>query len=204
MEVQLNFINNSNDANNSQIVIFQKNVAADVIDAPIAWTVIDNCGVGENHPFTWHTNMAVSSSDMSGNYTRQIIARPGQGFSAFHDGNADTLTPSNPSIHPGEIEVANNMLDVSVNAHIFNSGKRVATQLLKPAQTARFEFNPVISIGATSQLREGDVLSAAVLAEIGTELTLRGVASADIVMTGGGVGPTATPLVFSLENVKHG
>ena len=29
MGVQLNFVNQSNDANNSQIVIFQKNVASD-------------------------------------------------------------------------------------------------------------------------------------------------------------------------------
>jgi hypothetical protein len=34
MGVQLNFINQSNDANNSQIVIFQKNVASDFEELP--------------------------------------------------------------------------------------------------------------------------------------------------------------------------
>lgn len=37
--VQLNFVNQSNDANNSQIVIFQKNVASD-FELAVAWRVI--------------------------------------------------------------------------------------------------------------------------------------------------------------------
>src|SRR5258708_23979581 len=41
MGVQLNFVNQSNDANNSQIVIFQKNVASDFEEQAVAWRVID-------------------------------------------------------------------------------------------------------------------------------------------------------------------
>ena len=37
MDIQLNFINNSNDVNNSEIVIFQKNVATDFDELAVAW-----------------------------------------------------------------------------------------------------------------------------------------------------------------------
>ena len=40
MDIQLNFINNSNDANNSQVVIFQKNVATDFDELAVAWQVV--------------------------------------------------------------------------------------------------------------------------------------------------------------------
>lgn len=36
------------------------------------------------------------------------------------------------------------------------------------------------------------------------QLSLDGISSADIIMTGGGTGPQATPFTFSLENVKRG
>ena len=51
--IKLNFINRSNDQNNSQVVIFQKNVAADLDELAVAWKVIDNCGQGDNHPFNY-------------------------------------------------------------------------------------------------------------------------------------------------------
>jgi hypothetical protein len=41
----------------------------------------------------------------------------------------------------------------------------------------------------------------AVVSNINTELSLLGIKSADIVMTGGGPGASATPFAFSLENV---
>ena len=39
--------------------------------------------------------------------------------------------------------------------------------------------------------------------DVNSEIGLLGVQSADIVMTGGGVGPNATPFKFSLENVVY-
>ena len=60
--------NCSNDANNSNIVIFQKNVATDFDELVIAWKVIRNCGQGDNHPFKFPMTISVSASDSYGNY----------------------------------------------------------------------------------------------------------------------------------------
>ena len=45
-------------------------------------------------------------------------------------------------------------------------------------------------------------MNSAIISNINTELSLLGIASADIVMTGGGPGPNSTPFQFTLENVK--
>lgn len=44
-------------------------------------------------------------------------------------------------------------------------------------------------------------MNSAILASINTEISLLGIASAGIVMTGGGAGPDATPFEFSLQSI---
>jgi hypothetical protein len=44
-------------------------------------------------------------------------------------------------------------------------------------------------------------MNSAIIANANTEISLIGIASADIVMTGGGPGPSSTPYQFNLENV---
>ena len=45
------------------------------------------------------------------------------------------------------------------------------------------------------------MMNSAIIGDINTEISLLGVASADIVMTGGGPGQNATAFQFTLENV---
>ena len=71
----------------------------------------------------------------------------------------------------------------------------------RPGQQAVFEFKPSIWIGTASQVTQGEVLHPSVLSEVSTELSLQGIASADIVMTGGGPGENAPPFAFSMQNI---
>jgi len=52
-DIKLNLINKSSDVNNSEIVIFQKNVATNFDEQTVAWKVIQNCGMNNTHPFTF-------------------------------------------------------------------------------------------------------------------------------------------------------
>jgi len=54
MDIHLNFINYSDDTNNSSVVIFQKNVADPFDHSVIAWEVISNYGPGVKIPFVFH------------------------------------------------------------------------------------------------------------------------------------------------------
>ena len=55
-------------------------------------------------------------------------------------------------------------------------------------------------IGEIARL-SGQIMKPAIVSNINTELFLLGVASADIVMTGGGPGASAARFAFKLENV---
>lgn len=203
--IKLNFINKSNDTNNSSIVIFQQNVAENFGEIAIAWKVIKNCGRLDNHPFTFPMNFQVSASDSYGNYTPQLAADNGQAFEMIRDTSGDVLQLSKvPATNPNEVEVRNNLTSGTIAANCYKDGKLLAAKIgLAPGQKAVFEFQPTIYIGATSQIEEGDFIDTAMTSQINTPLNLLGIISADIVMTGGGPGSGANPFYFSLENVQY-
>jgi para-aminobenzoate synthetase / 4-amino-4-deoxychorismate lyase len=202
MDIQLNFINNSSDLNNSEVVIFQKNVATNFDEQPIAWQVIRHCGQGDNHPFTFPMKMQVSANDSYGNYTPQLDAQNGQMFKMQLTTSGDQLVPAGSGSSSKEVQVLNALAKGAINANIYKAGKLLATKTsIAPMQKAVFQFKPTIWIGAVSQVVQGQVMNSAILSEINTELSLLGIASADIVMTGGGPGRNAAPFAFNLENV---
>ncbi len=202
MDIQLNFINNSNDVNNTEIVIFQKNVATDFDELAVAWKMIRYCGQGDNHPFTFPMSMTVGASDSWGNYTPQLAARNGDLFSMAQTTSGDRLVYSGPATSSKEVQVRNELPKGAINASIYKNGQLLAIKTsIAPQQKAVFEFKPTIWIGVASQIVQGQVMNSAIISNINTELSLLGIASADIVMTGGGPGPSATPFAFNLENI---
>jgi len=203
MDIQLNFINQSADASDVQIVIFQKNVATGYEGSAVAWRVIQYCGPGDNHPFVYPTTMRVSTSDSYGNYEPQLDARPGDLFQVTLTGSGETLAKAaTPASYPTEVQVQNNLPQGAINAHIYRDGLLLASRTsVAPGQTAAFEFKPTIWIGAVSQVVQGQIMNSAILDQVNTELSLLGIRSADIVMTGGGPGESAMPLAFSLQNI---
>lgn len=202
MDVQLNFINNSNDANNSDVVIFQKNVATSFDELAVAWQVIQNCGQGDNHPFIYPMDMHVSASDSYGNFTPQLQAQYGQRFTMQLTTSGDTLVYSGPASATTEVQVLNGLPKGAINANVYKAGRLLATKTsIAPQQEAVFQFKPTLWIGVASQVVQGQVMNSAILSSINTELSLLGISSADIVMTGGGPGANSTPFAFTLQNV---
>lgn len=200
--INLNFINQSNDANNSDVVIFQKNEMPGYPEIAVAWQLIQNCGQGDNHPFTYSTAMQVSASDSYGNYTPKLTAYPNDAFSMVLTSSGDQLIADGTANYPTEIDVRNKLTQGSINANIFRSGKLLATKTnVVPGQMAAFIFNPIIYLAVVSNVQESDVMDSAIVSSANTAISLLGVLSADIVMTGGGVGTTSTPYKFTLQNV---
>jgi hypothetical protein len=81
---------------------------------------------------------------------------------------------------------------------IYKSGKLYAQET--DERHAVFAFQPTIWIGVASQVSEGEVMNSAAVSSV-TELSLHGVASADIVWTGGGQGEGAKRFAFTLTNI---
>jgi len=204
MSIQLNFINRSNDSNNSQIVIFQKNIATDFDELAVAWRVIQNCGVSDNHPFTFPMSMAVGASDSWGNYTPQIPAENGDMYHVELTGSGDTLSHCGPATSSSEVQLRNDLAKGAINAGIYKDGRLLAQKTnVAPGQKAVFQFKPTIWIGVVSQVTQGTVMNSAIISDVNTELSLLGIISADIVLTGGGPGKNSTPFSFKLENIQR-
>ncbi|MES2039784.1 MAG: hypothetical protein V4495_18360 [Pseudomonadota bacterium] len=202
MDIKLNFINNSNDTNNSSVVIFQKNVATNFDETAVAWKVIENCGVGDNHPFTYPLSSHVSASDSWGNYTPKLVAQNGNLFHVALSSSGTQLSLAGDASNQAQIHVANELPKGAVNASIYKDGTLLATHTsVAPGQKAAFEFKPTIWIGVASQVVQGQVMNSAIISDLNTELSLLGIAGADIIMTGGGPGANSTPFVFHLENI---
>ncbi len=202
MDIKLNFINRSNDVNNSQIVIFQKNVATDFDELAIAWKVITYCGRGDNHPFVFPVRTTLTASDSDGNFMPQRPAQNGQMFSVVRSASGNVLNLAGASSSSREIQLRNDLRKGAITVSAFKDNRLLARKTgVVPGQKAVFEFKPTLWIGTASQIEEGATLNSAVISDINTELTLLGVASADIVMTGGGGGSAAVPYQFQLANV---
>lgn len=203
--IALNFINESNDQNNSTVVIFQKNVATNFDEIAVAWKVIKNCGTGWQHPFTFPMLFQISASDSWGNSLIQPMdAYNGQLFQVYRGSAGDELGYVGPAPTRKEVQLLNGLPVGAITANIYKNGSLLATKTgVSPGQKAVFEFKPTIWIGVTSQVEQGQVMNSAILSDINTELGLLGVASADIVMTGGGSGASATPFQFQLSNIKY-
>lgn len=201
-KIKLNFINHSNDTNNSQVVIFQKNVATDFDEIAVAWTVIQNCGLNENHPFTYSTDVSVSASDAWGNYSPQLPAPAGTAVEMIRNASGDALVQSAKPANHTEIEIRNQLVQGAINGNVYRDGRLCAIKTsIAPGQKAVFEFKPTIWIGVVSEMEEGDIMNSAIISDVNTEISLLGISSADIIMTGGGPGPSSTPFTFTLENV---
>lgn len=202
MNIKLNFINHSNDTNDTDVVIFARNVATDVDEFAIAWKVIQHCGQGDNHPFVYPTSSEVAMGDAWGNYSPRLVAQPGDRFAARKSVAGEQLVHSGASSSPSEIEVVNELPQGAISANIYKDGSLFAqARSIAPGMKAVFEFMPTIWIGVASQISEGGTMNAAVISSVNTEISLLGIASADIIMTGGGSGEDAMPFAFSLANV---
>jgi hypothetical protein len=202
-DIKLNFVNESNDKNNSSVVIFQKNIATDFDEIAVAWKVIKNCAIDWRHEFTFPMTMEVGAKDSWGN---QIInpleAHNGEMFHVYNDHSGDQLAYCESADSAKEVQLRNDLPKGAISANIYKDGKLLATKTgVSPAQKAVFEFKPTIWIGVVSQIEEGEVMNSAIISDVNTELNLLGIASADIVMTGGGNGQNATPFHFELRNV---
>ncbi len=201
MDIQLNLINNSNNDDPS-VVIFQKNVATNFEELPVAWKIIQNYGQGDSNIFTFPIGMQIGASDSWGNHTPKLNANNGEQYHVTLTGSGDTVSYYRPATSSKEIQLRNDLYKGAINANIYRSGRLLATKTsIAPNQMAVFEFKPTIWIGVVSQVMQGEVMNSAILSDINTEISLLGIASADIVMTGGGPGRSSIPYTFSLQNV---
>ena len=199
--IELTFINQSNDMNNSDVVIFAKNAAESFNEICVAWKVIKNCGRGWSHKFNYPMGFHVGAQDAYGNTSNQNQASFGQKWEIVHTASGDQIQLSTePASSFNEVELQNSMERGSIDAGIYKDGNLFLTKTgVSPAQKAVFSFKPTFWIGVVSQVQQGEVINSAIISSVNTEISLLGISKANIIMTGGGTGPNATPFSFELQ-----
>lgn len=200
MDIEITFINQSYDENNSDVVIFSKNVAPDFSELAVAWQVIQNCGRNWTHKFTYPLNFYVAAQDSWGNVSDLHLGENGQKWDVVRSTSGDTMVlDTQPANSPAQVEIKNALSAGAIDAQIYKAGKLFATKTgVSPQQAAVFEFKPTIWVGVVSQVEEGDIMNSAIISDINTEISLLGITKANLIMTGGGVGSTAVPFQFTL------
>ena len=200
MDIEITFINNSDDMNNSNVVIFQKNMAADIDSKVVAWKVIKNCGRNWSHKIIYPTQFEVAVADSHGNNSNLHTATNSQKWAVIlsPSGNVLKLQPESAA-NPDEVEIANNLETGAINAQIYKSGSLLAIKTgISPEEKGTFKFQPEIYVGVISQIEEGQEINPAIIEGFTQKFSLFDITKANLIMTGGGIDPEATPLVFEL------
>ncbi len=203
MDIKLRFINRSNDGNKSEVVIYQKNEVSERASLAVAWKVIRYCGRDCYHPFIYPSGYEVTVTDEYGNFAPRIAVTDGQMVKLVSTPTGSRrLRCAGAAGAYNEVDVLNAMDLGSVDVCLFKDKRLMGVKTtVTPGQKAVFQYRPALWIVVASEVVQGQGISSAVLSNVATEISLIGIASADIVMTGGGGGALAGPYEFNLENI---
>ncbi len=202
--VKLTFINKSTDLNNSAIVIYQQNVAPGASAPDIAWHVLRD-GPG-TLPFSIDipAEYEVGVREHSGAYSRRLRANAGDMYDLAENESGYAMAKAAGGTTPeAGVVVRSKLPRTAKDVCVFRGGKMVALQTgLGYQQKAAFRFDPKIFVAIAPDATEGMAIDKTTVPGESTELSLAGIASADVVITGGGEGPDAEPVRIMLENVQ--
>ncbi len=76
--ISLTPVNQSSDANNSTVLVSQKNVVASLGERAVACQVIQNLGRGWSHKFEYDFDLQVGAQESYGNTSPLAVAQPGE------------------------------------------------------------------------------------------------------------------------------
>lgn len=188
---------------NLPVAVLQKN-GADT-EVAVVWQLIQNFRPGDNFSLVYTKINEVSTSDQFGRPTPFMEASPGNAFKMVALPYLE-LRGNGAAHDPQAIEVTNALPQGVIDANIFKGGALLAVrQGLTPGQMASFVFSTSIFVGVVPpEITEGQIITGDTLSDINTEISLAGIASADVVLTGGGSGSDALSYRFVLENVVMG
>jgi hypothetical protein len=203
VQVHLTFINASYDHHRPSVVIIQKNDAVPDASSVVAWKVIKNCGYLCYHPFTFSLQPQMILYDSVGNKTEVPRLEPGKLYRIEQERSGRLRAQITAANDRATIQVQNMCDSGSLRCHIYRDHRLVAIQkAIFPRQCAYFRFRPSILVAALARIDEGRVLRPATVAAFKMEFDLLGIARAELIMTGGGSGPYATPLRVHLQNIQ--
>lgn len=187
-EIAIKIVNESNDKNNSRIVIFQKNVAAEFDELVVAWKVLPSLSKTGVVNLTIPDEFHIAAANPKGQVLSSILPSSyGQEYSLVYEFTSQRLQYSGVSAL-NEVRLYNELTLESINAQIYKEGKLLAVERdIGPEEHATFEVPKAIYIAQVDDVQEGDLIHISDGEAI--KFDLHDIETADIVITGGGVQP---------------
>ncbi len=186
-DINILFVNQSNDRDNSNVLVFMKPTESNFAAQSTAWQIIKDIGYNCWHKFTYTLNTSVIALwdggksgtfpiDTANGKTYALKQTKG-GFSLEENGNGNT---------PNEFDVINKVsVPNGVSVIAFKDGNPILTkQTVAKGEKAEFVFHPKLYFGVSSEYQVGDVISSAVMSEDFKEVSLEGLKSATVTMRG--------------------
>lgn len=193
--IRLRVINNSSN-NDLNVLLFQKNQAVDFATSAVAWTVLSNLDISQNRTVIFGSELRMGYKKID-TLSETIVCTPGQQIIANED---FTMGYNGSSDNVNEIEIISNVFTLAAITGRLHRSNRLLMQsdLLDNGSIGYFGIRPTLWIGVVTGVNQGDIIGEEILTQINTELSLLGIASADIVISGG---TEATPYNFTLQNI---
>lgn len=199
MQIKLNFINRSSATNNPRLAIFQQsNGGASGEPGALAWRMIGSRAIDDPGPFL--LPLQAQAGGLGADYPPQLGAAA-RNMDLEMDMDMDAILRRNRDAIEAAEARGNRQAEPGNASLDSNAMAPVATTTAEPLQDAVSASAPTIRISAVSAMPAGEAMAPAPLSPVDTELSLLGIASADVVITGGGCGPSSTPISFHLENI---
>ena len=188
-EVKITYINESENHDNPQIVVFSKNMfpTSDPLEDLIAWYVLRDIGKGSSSSFVFPIESGVQATWEGCNKTRTLESEIGRQYTVEKDDTGIVMVAGGDATDPKVIEVNNNVnVFGGIEAQLCKNGKVMMTKhLAGPGQKASFVLHPKLHWGILSKVEEGQPLNSA---ELNTddffEQDLAGVSEVDVVLRG--------------------
>jgi hypothetical protein len=199
MRTHLTFLNQQA-GGDADVVLFQKLGLPGAACKPLAWKVIQRCGRDCTHPFSYADQLELNVIDAYGNHTPRIAAGAGGRYRYAPVGAGRQLCAAR--YHQGSdlLLVRNELTQGAIRALLSKDGRPLAlSDAVAPRQIAGFQLGPpLLWIALASGVHAGQVLPAQLIGQA-TALPLAGLASATVVLRGGGSGAQARAHSFTLE-----
>jgi len=200
--VQLLFLNRSSDPRRPRVVVWQDFRDSGLDAAPIAWKVIRSCGYDMRHPFIFPLHPRMTVETVYGNHTLGGRIQPNQQWVVREKMGRKIFQPEGGIAQDGQVTVANDLSSESVRIVLWRDIRVVAkSRPLSPGQFVSFRYTPDIRVGVAPEVEEGQYMTEELAARTPTQLSLAGLSSTTLLMTGGGNGSRATAFHFCFVEV---
>ncbi len=203
MYTKLNLINHSYDIKDSNIVVFSQNVNPMCKKPVNAWKVITDCEIGSTKVINFPKGNKISVTDRYGNISEEIQYSNGDFYEIISTRNGNDIRNTIKNSKEYCFRIENKLPNSSVNVDIYKD-EYLFKQLvnIKPNTCVNVDFINKIYIGIVHKVGENNIVKPCNLLGYCTELSIKNIKSADIVLIGGGYGINTKGYNFILDNVE--